>query len=252
MLAMLALPPVAGAAPSVPWRLVDTRPHDPAAFTQGLVAHQGLLIESTGDCCPAGSGMSSIRRVDPRTGRVLAIRRIPGPVWAEGVTVLGGTAWQLTWYDGVVFRVDPATLRQQAVVPYPREGWGITVQGQSLVASDGSAVLRWLRPGDLRVTRQVVVRDNGRPVPRLNELEMIGGTIWANVWPGNRIALVRPSDGAVTGWLDLSSLRARVTPPVDVLNGIARDPVTGHVLVTGKNWDRMFVIRLARNRGPSR
>ncbi len=252
MSAVLAAAPIAGAAPSVPWRLVDTRPHDPRAFTQGLVSYKGVLLESTGDCCPAGSGKSSIRRVDPRTGRVLAIRRIPAPVWAEGVTVLRGTAWQLTWFDGVAYRVHPVTLRQRAAVRYGREGWGITVQGRRLVVSDGSAVLRWLQPRNLRVTRRVVVRDEGRPVRRLNELEMIGGTIWANVWTDDRIALVRPSDGVVTGWVDLSSLRGRLGSPADVLNGIARDPVTGHVLVTGKNWDRMFVIRLLPSAGASR
>lgn len=232
------------AAPTVAWELVDTRPHDPGAFTQGLVAHRGVLLESTGDCCPQGSGRSSIRRVDPRTGRVLAIRRIPAPVFAEGVTVLRGAAWQLTWKDRVAYRVNPDSLRRVATRPYPREGWGITTQGARLVASDGTARLRWLAPPDLRVTRTVVVRDGGRPVTRLNELEMLDGVIWANVWMDDRIALIRPSDGAVRGWVDLSRLRDRIARSGEVLNGIARDPVTGHVIVTGKNWNRMFVIRL--------
>lgn len=234
----------ASAAPVVPWRLVDTRPHDPGAFTQGLVAHRGVLLESTGDCCPNGSGKSSIRRVDPATGRVLAIRRIPAPIFAEGVTVLRGTAWQLTWWDGVAYRVAPATLRLTGTVPYPREGWGLTAQGSRLVASDGSARLRWLAPPGLRVVRTVTVREDGRPVTGLNELELIGGLIWANVWQDDRIALIRPSDGRVRAWLDMADLRRRVSPSAEVLNGIARDPVTGHVIVTGKNWDRMFVVRL--------
>ncbi|MBL6634107.1 MAG: glutaminyl-peptide cyclotransferase [Thermoleophilia bacterium] len=237
------------AAPAIPWELVDVRPHDPRAFTQGLVAHRGELLESTGDCCPQGTGQSSIRRVDPATGRVLAIRYLPAPVWAEGVTVLRGVAWQLTWFDGVAYRVSPNSLRRVATLRYPREGWGITTQGGRLVASDGTARLRWLRARDLRVTRTVVVRDGGRPVDRLNELELIGGLIWANVWPGNRIALIRPRDGAVRGWLDLSGLRSRIAPGADVLNGIARDPVTGNVIVTGKNWNRMFVIRLPTTPG---
>ena len=234
----------ASSAPVVPWRVVDTRPHDPGAFTQGLVAHRGVLLESTGDCCPNGSGKSSIRRVDPVTGRVLAIRRIPSPVFAEGVTVLRGAAWQLTWLDGVAYRVDPRTLRRTGTVAYPREGWGLTVQGSRLVASDGSARLRWLAPPNLRVVRTVTVRDDGRPVADLNELEMIGGLIWANVWKQDRIALIGPSDGRVRAWLDMAELRRRVNPSAEVLNGIARDPVTGHVIVTGKNWDRMFVVRL--------
>jgi glutamine cyclotransferase len=235
----------AAAAPTVEWQLLDTRPHDARAYTQGLVAHRRVLLESTGNCCPAGSGKSSIRRVDPRTGRVLAIRRIPARVFAEGVTVLRGTAWQLTWFDRVAYRVDPRTLRRLATRPYRGEGWGVTTQGGRLVASDGSARLRWLDPRSMRTTRTVTVRDEGRPVALLNELEMLGGLIWANVLYEDRIALIAPSDGRVRAWLDLSPLRRLVSPGAEVLNGIARDPVTGHVVVTGKNWDRMFVIRLA-------
>lgn len=252
--ALCAVAAVAGAsaAPTIRWELVDTRPHDPAAFTQGLVAHEGVLIESTGDCCPSGSGLSSIRRVDPRTGDVLAIRRIPAPVFAEGVAVLGGSAWQLTWLDGVVYRVSPRTLRRSATVPYDRGGWGLTTQGRRLVASDGSARLFWLDPPTLRTTRTVTVRDEGRPVPLLNEMELLGGLIWANVWKDDRIALIDPRSGGVRAWLDMSSLRRRIAPSGEVLNGIARDPVTGHVIVTGKLWDRMFVVRLAEPVPPSR
>jgi len=243
--ALTAVASVATAAPTIRWDLLDTRPHDPGAFTQGLVANGPVLIESTGDCC-VGRDNSSIRRVDPSTGRVLAIRRLRSPLYGEGVTVLRGTAWQLTWMNGVVFSRSPTTLRVTGSVPYPREGWGVTTQGTRLVASDGSARLRWLRTPDLRVTRTVTVRDDGRPVARLNELEMLDGVIWANVWMDDRIALISPSDGRVRAWLDMSALRTRVNGTGEaVLNGIARDPVTGHVVVTGKNWNRMFVIRLA-------
>lgn len=241
----LALAVPASSAPVIDWDLVDARPHDPAAYTQGLVANGRVLLESTGDCC-VGSGNSSIRRVDARTGEVLAIRRIASPIFAEGVTVLRGTAWQLTWLDGLAYAVSPTTLRQERTVRYPREGWGLTTQGTRLVASDGSARLRWLRTPDLRVRRTVTVRDDGRPVERLNELEMIDGVIWANVLYDDRIALISPSDGRVRAWIDMSTLRARIGRGGEVLNGIARDPVTGHVIVTGKNWNRMFVIRLAQ------
>ena len=235
---------MAGAAPTIGWRLVEARPHDPGAFTQGLVRSGSVLLETTGACCPSGSVESTVRRVDPRTGEVIDQRPIPLPLWAEGVTVFRGTAWHLTFYDGVAFSFSPATLAPISRVPYPFQGWGLTVQAGRLLASDGTPRLRWLRVPDLRVTKSVVVRDAGRPVSGLNELEMVGGVLWANVWPSNDIALIDPPSGKVRAWLDLSSLRNRVPEDVDVLNGIARDPVTGHVAVTGKRWNRLFVIRL--------
>jgi glutaminyl-peptide cyclotransferase len=241
----LVVAPAAWSAPTLPWTLVDTRPHDPRAFTQGLVAHGRVLLESTGDCCTPGVGESSVRRVHPRTGKVLAILRQPEPTYGEGLTVLGNEAWQLTWQNGVAYRVSPRDLRILGSVPYPREGWGLTRDGKRLVASDGSATLRWLSTPDLRVTRSVVVRDAGRPVARLNELEMLSGRVWANIWMDDRIAIIAPRDGRVRAWLDLSSLRSRLGRGGEGLNGIARDPITGHVIVTGKHWDRMFVIRPA-------
>ncbi|MBM3633892.1 MAG: glutaminyl-peptide cyclotransferase [Actinobacteria bacterium] len=241
---ILATTAAAKSAPTVRWELLEARPHDPSAWTQGLVAHGGVLIESTGNCCPAWSGRSSLRRVDPRTGGVLARRRIPNPIYTEGVTVLGGSIWQLTWTDGRVFRASASTLQGAGSVAYARDGWGLTRQGSQLVASDGSSRLYWLSVPSLRTTRTVTVRDAGGPVASLNELEMLDGVIWANLWQQDRIALIDPGSGTVRGWLDMSSLRTRIGSG-EVLNGIARDPETGHVIVTGKLWDRMFVIRLA-------
>ena len=242
-------PPLAG-APVIAWDLIATRPHDASAYTQGLVAHAGVLIESTGDCCDPRRAESSVRRVDARTGRVLARRTIAAPTFAEGITVLRGSAWQLTWKDRVAYRVNPRTLRQVTQRPYPFQGWGVTTDGRRLIASDGSARLRWLDAPTLRVRRTVVVRDGRRAIRKLNELEWIRGVIWANVWQDDRIALIAPRTGRVRAWLDMSSLRARLGEEGEVLNGISRDPITGHVIVTGKNWDRMFVIRL-RQRIPA-
>jgi glutamine cyclotransferase len=146
--------------------------------------------------------------------------------------------------DNVAYRLSLPGLRQVQAIPYPRQGWGLTSHRGRLVASDGTATLRWLSIPRLRVTRSVVVRDGARPVFNLNELEVVGQYIWANLWQEDRIAIIRPGDGRVLAYLDLSSLRQRLGRPGDVLNGIARDPVTGDVLVTGKFWDRMFVIRL--------
>ncbi len=250
VVALAAAPGAVLGTPTIPWDVVAERPHDPGAFTQGLVAHGGILLESTGDCCDPATDTSSVRRVDPATGRVLAIRRIAAPIFAEGLTVLRGTAWQLTWHDRVAYAVDPRTLARRRTVPYPREGWGLTTDGTRLIASDGTARLRWLAAPGLGVTRTVVVRDGTRAVRSLNELEWVGGVIWANVWYEDRIALINAATGRVRAWIDLARLRARISAGGGVLNGIARDPLTGHVVVTGKNWSRMFVIRL-RGRIPT-
>ena len=239
-----ASPP--GGAPTIAWRLVDTRPHDASAFTEGLVRHGNVLLESTGSCCPADVALSDVRRVDARTGRVLEKRELARPLFGEGITVLRGTAWQITWFDGVAFSRSPDSLVEQTRVRYPFEGWGLTTQGDRLVASDGTSRLRWLTAPGMVVTKSVAASDGGYPVNALNELEMLGGVLWANVWKTDRIALINPASGRVRAWLDMSSLRRRVGAGAEVLNGIARDPVTGHVIVTGKLWDRMFVIRLAQ------
>lgn len=228
----------ATAAPTVPWTLVATRPHDPAAFTEGLVAHGNVLLESTGII-----GRSSIWRVDPRSGHVITRRRLPSRVFGEGLTVLGGTAWQLTWLDKRLFTYAPATLALRSRRAYPSEGWGLTTDGASLIASDGTSALRWMSPRTLRVSRTVPVRDDGQPVRNLNELEMIDGAIWANVWLTDRIAIIDPGDGHVRAWIDLQRLDPGSPNPDAVLNGIAVDPVTRLPIVTGKRWSRMYVIR---------
>lgn len=233
-------------APTIAWRLVDSRPHDAGAFTEGLVRFGDVLLESTGSCCPADVALSDVRRVDARTGRVLTKRELARPLFGEGITVLRGTAWQITWFDGVAFPRSPDSLVEQGRVRYPLEGWGLTTQGDRLVASDGTSRVRWLTVPGMTVTRSVGVTDGRHPVNALNELEMLGGVLWANVWKTDRIALIDPGSGRVRAWLDMSSLRRRVGSGAEVLNGIARDPVTGHVVVTGKLWDRMFVIRLAQ------
>ena len=229
----------AQAAPTVSWRLVDVRPHDPTAFTQGLVAHRGALLESTGLY-----GQSSVRRLDARTGRVLTQTPLPASQFGEGLTVFGGRALQLTWTQNVIHSYDPVTLRRTATRGYRWEGWGLTTNGRELIASDGSATIRFLDPTTLRVVRTIQVRDRGRAVSRLNELEYRNGVLWANVWYRDRIALINPATGRVRAWVDCAPLRRRLTSPGDVLNGIARDPVTGHTAVTGKLWSQLFVIRL--------
>ena len=231
---------VAAAAPTVPWTLVETRPHDATAYTQGLVAYRGVLLESTGLL-----GQSTVRRVDATTGQVLALRPLVANEYGEGLTVLAGSATQLTWTQRVLHTYDPTTLAVTGTRRYRFEGWGLTTNGRQLIASDGSATLRWLDPATLRVTKTVTVTDEGAAIYDLNELEYRDGIIWANVWRSDRIALIDPATGKVRAWLDMTRLRQRLSAPGEVLNGIARDPITNHMVVTGKLWSQLFVIKLA-------
>ena len=231
---------VAAAAPIVPWTLVETRPHDATAYTQGLVAYRGVLLESTGLL-----GQSTVRRVDATTGQVLALRPLVANEYGEGLTVLAGSATQLTWTQRVLHTYDPITLAVTGTRRYRFEGWGLTTNGRQLIASDGSATLRWLDPATLRVTKTVTVTDEGAAIYDLNELEYRDGIIWANVWRSDRIALIDPATGKVRAWLNMARLRQRLSVPGDVFNGIARDPVTDHMVVTGKFWPQLFVIKLA-------
>ena len=231
---------VAAAAPTVRWTLVETRPHDATAFTQGLVAYRGVLLESTGLL-----GQSTVRRVDAATGQVLASRPLVANEYGEGLTVLAGSATQLTWTQRVLHTYDPITLAVTGTRRYRFEGWGLTTNGRQLIASDGSATLRWLDPATLRVTKTVTVTDEGAAIYDLNELEYRDGIIWANVWRSDRIALIDPATGKVRAWLDMTRLRQRLSAPGEVLNGLARDPITNHMVGTGKLWAQLFVIKLA-------
>jgi glutamine cyclotransferase len=231
--------PAAGAAPSVAWTLVASHSHDPSAFTQGLVAHGPVLLESTGL-----EGQSSVRRVDPATGTVLRQQALAASLFGEGLTILKGSAIQLTWTEQRIFGYDPNTLARTSARRYPFEGWGLTTNGRQLIASDGTSTVRWLDPTTMKVTRRITVHDGQREIDYLNELELIDGVLWANVWPGDRIALINPVDGHVRAWLDMAQLRAQLSTPGEVLNGIARYPGTTDVAITGKFWPQLFRIRL--------
>ncbi|HEX8692569.1 MAG TPA: glutaminyl-peptide cyclotransferase [Longimicrobium sp.] len=228
------------AAPTVAAEQVRSYPHDPAAFTQGLVFHDGQLYESTGRY-----GESSLRRVRLETGEVLEKVAVPERHFAEGLALLGGRLYQLTWQDGMGFIYDVGTLRQQGTFPYEGEGWGLTTDGTSLILSDGSNVLRFLDPATAAVTRTVEVTDGGQPVHQLNELEWVRGEVWANVWHDRRVARIDPETGRVKAWLDLSGLVPTPQPTDNeaVLNGIAYDPAADRLFVTGKLWPTLFEIR---------
>lgn len=216
-------------------------PHDPSAFTQGLelAPGGGALYEGTGL-----EGRSQLRELDPGTGAVRRAVPVPNDWFGEGITVSGDRIWQLTWTDGVALEWDRATFRLLRTVPMDGEGWGLCRDGDRLVRSDGSARLRFHDASTFAETGGVDVTENGAPVPDLNELECVGGHVWANVWRSDRLVRIDPSSGEVTASVDASGL---LTPQqrqgADVLNGIAA--LGGdEYLLTGKLWPTMFRVRL--------
>ena len=252
MLAVLALAACAGGgepgARSPEQLVVKVRasyPHDPGAFTQGLVYHAGRLYESTGL-----TGRSSVRRVDLRTGRVEAQAALAPTLFGEGLARVGDELWQLTWKDGRAFVWDLEDLRPLRQHRYPGEGWGLCADGQRLVMSDGSSRLLFRDPTDFERTGAVSVEQGGEPVGNLNELECVGQVVYANIWQEERIARIDPDTGRVTGSIDASGLLApEERAGVDVLNGIAYVPERGTFLLTGKLWPRLFEVEFVPRGG---
>jgi glutamine cyclotransferase len=230
--------------PTVRPRIVATHPHDPGAFTQGLVVRGGELLESTGRY-----GESTLRAVDPVTGRVRTRAFLSPEYFGEGTTVLGDAIYMLTWREHTCFVYSPDFLVVKRFT-YDGEGWGLTNDGTHLIMSDGTTTLRFLDPATFQVVRTLHVREAGADVPELNELEMVRGEIWANVWHANRILRIAPESGNVVGALDLSALDRgwSSADPDAVLNGIAYDARLDRIYVTGKLWPRLYEISLPRPR----
>ncbi|OYV76670.1 MAG: hypothetical protein B7Z66_07755 [Chromatiales bacterium 21-64-14] len=228
-------------APTCQYRVVERFPHDSTAFTEGLVFDHGVLYESTG----LRDG-STLRAVDLGTGRILRRRSLPAQVFGEGLTVARGQLIQLTYQSHLGFVYDPKTFAQLRTFHYAGQGWGITFDGKRLIMSNGSATLRLLDPETFQVIGKRIVRDAGRPVTGLNELEYIRGNLYANVWPTDRIARIDPATGTVTGWIRLTGLldTNQWHRPVAEPNGIAYDPNGDRLLVTGKFWPWLFAIHL--------
>lgn len=230
-------------APVQPLRIVAEYPHDVAAFTQGLILHDGILSESTGLY-----GHSSVRHVDLETGRVERIVSLDEQIFGEGIAVLGDELYLLTWKNRVGYVFDHKTLEFKRAFRYGGEGWGLTTDGTHLILSDGTPVLKFLDPKDARVVRRLPVRDGGTLVENLNELEFVEGEIYANIWYSDRIARINPKTGELVGWLDGSELRNHVRlddPREDVFNGIAYDRETKKLYVTGKRWPKLFEVEIA-------
>ena len=233
--------PPADRVPVYGYEVVNTYPHDPKAFTQGLVFHDGALLESTGL-----ERQSTMRRVELQTGKVLQKVDVPQYYFAEGTTLFGGKVYQLTWKGEKGFVYDPQTLQKTGEFAYEGEGWGLTHDADSLILSDGTEQIRFIDPVDYRVKRTISVTDRGRPVEELNELEYVRGEIYANVWHQDRVARIDPQTGRVLGWIDLSGLLrpGEAADPEAVLNGIAYDERGDRLFVTGKLWPKLFEVRL--------
>ncbi|MFC5343909.1 glutaminyl-peptide cyclotransferase [Brevundimonas staleyi] len=243
-----AAPAAPAARPSRPprygYEVVNVFPHDPTAFTQGLEFHDGLFLEST------GRHPSSVRRVRLEDGEVLAKRELDMQFFGEGLTAVGDRILTLTWQGGHGFVWNIDTLEPAGTFSYSGEGWGLTHDETRVILSDGTPTLRFLDPDTLQQTGSVEVTYMGRPLDRLNELEFIEGEVWANIWQTDFIVRIDPSTGVVTGVIDLSGILPDPVhnPADDVLNGIAWDAANKRLFVTGKNWPKLFEIRLTEAR----
>ncbi|SOB79884.1 Glutamine cyclotransferase [Sphingomonas guangdongensis] len=226
---------------AIGYRVTATYPHDRTAFTEGLFWHDGALWESTGL-----EGRSDLRRVRLEDGAVKRRAVVPDRLFGEGIVRWGDEIVSVTWKTGAGFRWSLKDLKLRSRFRYPGEGWGLTSDTRSLILSDGTPSLRVLDPKSFAEQRRIAVTANGRPLANLNELEWIDGAIWANVWMTRWIVRIDPASGAVTGALDVQALMEQAGGDLQAAtpNGIAYDPATRRVFVTGKNWSKLFVLSL--------
>jgi len=219
--------------------VIASYPHDPGAFTQGLLYHDGVLYESTGL-----EGESTLRRVDLKTGRVLQTVALPPPLFAEGLALAPQGLIQVTWQNDTGFVYDPATLALRRQFKYAGDGWGLCYDGTSLAMTDGSDTLAFRAPDTFAVQRSVRVVMNGTPLRSINELECADRSVYANVWHKDFIVRIDPATGVVQERIDAAGLLTESEAAgADVLNGIAYDPADGLFYITGKRWPKLFKVR---------
>lgn len=224
------------------YEVINTYPHDRGAFTQGLIYRDGFLFESTGM-----HGRSGLRKVVLETGAVIQQRSLDEKYWGEGLTDWNDKLVQITWRSQEGFVYDLATFEPRRVFGYPGEGWGLTHDGKRLIMSDGTPSLRFLNPETQEESGRVDVTLEGQPVPKLNELEMVRGQLFANIYLTNFIVMIDPEIGVISGVIDLTGLLKPEDidgQTVDVLNGIAYDAAGDRLFVTGKLWPKLYEIRL--------
>lgn len=229
--------------PVYSYEVVASYPHDEKAYTQGLAFYDGMLYESTGQY-----GESTLRKVELKKGKVKKKREVPEQYFAEGMTILNGKIYQLTWQQSKGFIYDLKELKLESEFAYDGEGWGLTTDGQSLIMSDGTNQLRFLDPATFRVIKTISVLRDKEPLAHINELEYIHGEIYANIWKTDNIVRLDPQTGRILAWIDLAGLRPSETlsNSENVLNGIAYDEEQDRLFVTGKRWPRLFEIRLKK------
>jgi glutamine cyclotransferase len=221
------------------YELVASTPHDPFASTQGLLLHEGVYYESTG-----GYGKSTLRRIEPTSGKILQFRDLPATAFGEGLALRDDRLYQLEWKSGKGWIYDRETFERVGDFRYEGEGWGLAWDGTHFLLSDGTDRLRFLDPETFAVVRTVTVRNHSGAVDQLNELEFVDGKVYANLWHQDEIVVIDPNSGGVEATLNLAALeRPRPSDPEAVLNGIAWDPETRLLHVTGKRWTRVHLLR---------
>ncbi len=235
--------------PEYSYEIVNTYNHDPKAFTQGLIYHEGALYEGTGGMRSRGDDFySSLRKVNLETGKVEKKFDLADDYFGEGITIMNGKIYQLTWREqtGFVYDLNDFTLLKE--FRYSGEGWGLTSDGANLIMSDGTHVLRFVNPENFETVRTLkVMKENGNPQMYLNELEFIKGEIWANIWQEGKIIRIDPATGKIVGRIDFEKLVDEITDKsrdADVLNGIAYDADGDRIFITGKKWNKLYEVKI--------
>lgn len=225
--------------PRIPWRIVETLPHDSSAFTQGLLYTDGRLFESTGLW-----GRSTLREIDLRDGRIVNTRSLGRQFFGEGLAAIGDRLIQLTWREKTALIYDLHSLDPIGRFRYRMEGWGLTFDGEQLVMSDGGPDLFLREPESFVRTARIEVRADGKPLAGMNDLQFVEGSIYANIWKSDVVACIDRDSGEVTSWLDLGKLAtlAENSSPQQFTNGVTWDADRGLLLVTGKRWPRLFAL----------
>lgn len=235
------------------YTLINTYPHDNHAYIEGLEFYKDTLYESTGNgegTDTGKRGISSMRKVDYKTGKVLKSVEYPEVIFGEGITVIKDKIYQLTYKQNEAYVYDVATFKKEKTLPYYKvmEGWGMTNDGTNIYMNDGSEKIHVLDPATFKQIDYINVYSGGTKIEYVNELEWVDGKIYSNIYQKDALIVINPKDGSVEGILNLADLKKKVTPlpDTDVLNGIAYNPKTKTFFVTGKNWDKMFEIKINR------